>query len=902
MDYKVGARWMKKYYVILKRYLSLSPTAVASLLFIVVFFFSSRNFHNKLVHDGFSQDALLYASLVHRQFLSDMQLADPMLLQILSNVGIKGSCSRLEKQFVVRRDLLRVFAIDSNNNLVSTCGTHINQEDTISSYVKLFAKKHFSNTSKLVTDIFIEGVPIFPQSSYFLAYYPKFYDDKYVGTLAFLYQSHNFFSDIVPLHIGTQSCIEIMDSTDSKVLAASKGCSVIVTKGKGSSTSRYERMTTIRDNRHVFDFRVIGMEPSYSSLENYIRLSTWIILIISVIFLLFYRGKSYYIETQRRDLLGLSLAALCVFDREFRFCRVNEIFTSYAGSMLHVIGQELIQFVSQDCHDLVQEKLAKILSGSVKQVFFEAEFIFNNYSDSSSDSSPTDGNKYWLVWEIHDSSDGEYFTAIAQDITAHKKIQRALLKEKAFRQAIGDSMITGVQVTDMDGMVTYVNHAFSTMTGYSVGECLNTHLPFPYELNKGRFLLEDFIKEGCDKSNFGSGLEVQVMKKDGTDFEAHLYVSPLTDQNKNTFGWIFSVIDVTEKNRVRRILENNHQQFTTVINSLEAAVCVFDQLQLRVLFYNAYYHKNFGSSPDMHLQLCRSVPKAARSGSDQYASAEVYVEKLHRWFEVRVRLIPWVDGRQHVVMSVSTDITKRKIAEQLYQQQQEKVQQTSHLITMGEMASSLSHELNQPLTAISNYSTGSISRLESGMMSLDEVLKVMRKNAFQADRAGRIIRSIRDFVKKNEPRFFLCNMNELLAEAVEFAEVDASKRNISIELVIDSQLPPISVDPILIQQVLINFIKNAVDAMQDSTERVIKIEAIVRDEVLEVSVTDRGHGIDPEAMDKLFAPFFTTKTEGMGMGLNICRSIIEYHKGRLWAESNPEGGSIFRFTLPCVID
>ncbi|CUT18213.1 MULTISPECIES: PAS domain S-box protein [Candidatus Ichthyocystis] len=898
MDHKVITRWMKKYSVVLKRYFSLSPTAAASLLFIIVFFFSSKNFHDKLEHDNFSQDALLYASLIHRQFLSDMEFADPMLLQFLSNVGSRGSCSRLEKQFSMRRDLLKIFAIDANNSLVSACGTHINQEDIVSASVKSFAEKNFSNTSKgsFVADIFIEGMPIFPESSYFVAYYPKFYDGKYVGALAFLYQSHNFFSDIVPLHIGTQSCIEIMDSSDSKVLASSKGCSVIVTKG-GSNPYRYERVTTIRDNRHVFDFRVIGVEPSYSSLENYIRLSTWMILIISVIFLLFYRSKSHYIQTQRRDLLGLSLAALCVFDREFRFCRVNEIFTSYAGSMLHVIGQELTKFVSPECYDLVEEKLNKILSGSVKRVFFEAEFVFNNSSDGS-----TDGDRYWLVWEIHDSSDGEYFTAIAQDITAHKKIQRALIKEKAFRQAIGDSMITGVQVTDMNGTVTYVNHAFSSMTGYSVSECLNTYLPFPYELNKVGFLLEDFIKEGCDKSRFGSGLEVRVMKKDGTDFEAHLYVSPLTDQNKNTFGWIFSVIDVTEKNRVRRILENNHQQFTTVINSLEAAVCVFDQLQLRVLFYNAYYHKNFGSSPDMHLQLCRSVPKASRSGSDQYASAEVYVESLQRWFEVRVRLIPWVDGRQPVVMSVSTDITKRKIAEQLYQQQQEKVQQTSHLITMGEMASSLSHELNQPLTAISNYSTGSIARLESGMMNLDEVLKVMRKNAFQADRAGRIIRSIRDFVKKNEPRFFLCNMNELLAEAVEFAEVDASKRNISIELVVDSQLPPISVDPILIQQVLINFIKNAVDAMQDSIDRVIRIEALVRDEVLEVSVFDRGHGINPDAMDKLFAPFFTTKTEGMGMGLNICRSIVEYHKGRLWAESNPGGGSIFRFTLPCVID
>ncbi|WP_176695662.1 PAS domain S-box protein [Candidatus Ichthyocystis sparus] len=883
-----------------RRYLRLSPASAASLSFVFLFLVASENFHRKMVDGRLDRDALIYTSMVHRQLLNDQKLSYSIFSNTnettSANSTNEGMCKRIEMQFVLRSDLLRIIELDKNNKTFLSCGPFSQHKSEIENKISDFSEKNSRVIRKPGTSIVMGRIENFPESYYFVVYYPHFDSGNYVGTSAFLYHTQNFFSEIISPYINNRACIKIISDFDNYVLAASSNCSISV--GRKNTSFPYERITTVKDNEQSINVLVKEQEITYFLREDYVRLSIWLMLFIILSVSLFYRGKSKYIESQKQDILSLSMAALCVFDKDFRFRQVNEIFTSYAGSILQVIGQKLIQFVSEEYKELVADKLSKISSGPVSRVFFEAEFIFKNPSDSED----TYNDTYWLVWEIHRSSCGEYFTAIAQDLTAHKKIAKALQKEKAFGQAIGDSMITGVQVTDMKCTVTYVNPAFSAMTGYSRKECLGTSLPFPYEITQGQFSLEEFINEGCNKSSFGNSLEVRVIRKDGTSFEAHLYVSPLTDQNKKTFGWIVSVIDVTEKNRVRRILESSHQQFTTVVNSLEAAVCVFDHLKPKVLFYNAYYYKNFGSSPDMHLQLSRGIPKAARSGSDQCASGEVYLEQLQRWFEVRVRLIPWVDGNKNVVMSVSTDITKRKTAEQLYQQQQEKVQQTSHLITMGEMASSLSHELNQPLTAISNYSTGSISRLESGTMSLEEVLKVLRKTAFQAERAGRIIRSIRDFVKKNEPRFFLCNMSELLAEAVEFTEVDASKKNISIDLLIDGSLPRISVDPILIQQVLINLIKNASDAMQDSTDRVIRVIATSHDEVLEISVIDKGHGINPDIVDKLFAPFFTTKTEGMGMGLNICRSIIEYHKGRLWAENNPGGGSTFRFTLPCVIE
>jgi len=270
-----------------------------------------------------------------------------------------------------------------------------------------------------------------------------------------------------------------------------------------------------------------------------------------------------------------------------------------------------------------------------------------------------------------------------------------------------------------------------------------------------------------------------------------------------------------------------------------------------------------------------------------------------RWFHVRERATRWVDGRV-VRMAVATDITDRKTVEELNRQQEERLQRTSRLITMGEMASTLAHELNQPLSAIANYSSGCVNRLQSGRYKPEELLVAMQKAAHQADRAGKIIRRIRDFVRKSEPQRGAVRLSDIVEDALGFAEIDARKHGARIDNRITPDLPPIFADRIMIEQVVLNLVKNGIESMKDSEEdrRVLTVTARVAEHTIEVSVLDHGHGISAEDREKLFNAFYTTKSDGMGMGLNICRSIIEFHNGRLWVDSNPEGGSIFRFTLP----
>lgn len=271
-------------------------------------------------------------------------------------------------------------------------------------------------------------------------------------------------------------------------------------------------------------------------------------------------------------------------------------------------------------------------------------------------------------------------------------------------------------------------------------------------------------------------------------------------------------------------------------------------------------------------------------------------------FDALIYEAPLIDaeGRHTGWMGSVLDVTERKRAEELARQQQDKLQFTARLVTMGEMASTLAHELNQPLSAIASYTTGCINRLDAGDLPRNELREALGKLAAQAQRAGRVIRRVYDFVRRSEPQRAPCDINEIVEDAIGLVEADARKRGMRIVQEISENLPGILADRVMIEQVLLNLMRNGMDAMHatPSDRKQLIVSTSLVDKSLLVSVADHGSGIAQEAAAHLFEPFFSTKPEGMGMGLNICRSIIEFHKGRMWVDANPEGGTIFRFTLP----
>jgi two-component system sensor histidine kinase DctS len=258
------------------------------------------------------------------------------------------------------------------------------------------------------------------------------------------------------------------------------------------------------------------------------------------------------------------------------------------------------------------------------------------------------------------------------------------------------------------------------------------------------------------------------------------------------------------------------------------------------------------------------------------------------------------EGRHTGWMGSMLDITEQKRARELARQQEERLQATSRLITMGEMASTLAHELNQPLAAITSYNSGCLNRLADGEADVHELKEIHDRIARQARRAGEIIRRVHDFVRRSEPKREPLDLNTVIREAVGLLEADTRKRRMRVETALAERLPEIAADPVMIEQVIVNLARNGMDAMADNPRerRTIRITTSEEGGHLIVRVADQGPGIAPETARRLFEPFFSTKSEGMGMGLNICRSIAELHHGRLGFEANPEGGTIFILSLP----
>lgn len=271
-------------------------------------------------------------------------------------------------------------------------------------------------------------------------------------------------------------------------------------------------------------------------------------------------------------------------------------------------------------------------------------------------------------------------------------------------------------------------------------------------------------------------------------------------------------------------------------------------------------------------------------------------------FDALIFEAPLIDaqGRQTGWMGSVLDVSARKRAEEMLRQQQERLQFTARLVTVGETASTLAHELNQPLSAIASYSTGCLNLIESGQADPQALAPALRKLGDQARHAGQIIRRVHDFVRRAEPKRAPCDLNAVIDDALGLIEAHARQRGVRIRTELAAALPAVDADAVMIEQVVVNLLRNGIDAMRDTPvdRRWLSVSSVADEAGVTVGVDDLGGGIGAEVAAHLFTPFFTTKDEGMGMGLNICRSIIELHAGRLWFEANVPAGTRFRFTLP----
>jgi two-component system sensor kinase FixL len=356
----------------------------------------------------------------------------------------------------------------------------------------------------------------------------------------------------------------------------------------------------------------------------------------------------------------------------------------------------------------------------------------------------------------------------------------------------------------------------------------------------------------------------------------------------------------------------------SILDTVPEAMIVIDEFGI-IQYFSSAAERLFGiqAADTIGLNVKVLMPEPYRSNHDDYinrykTTRERRIIGIGRvvvgqrqdgsTFPMELAVGEMKSGARRFFTGFIRDLTERQQTEARLQELQSELVHISRLTAMGEMASTLAHELNQPLSAISNYLKGSVRMLEGARDKRSVIMRdALDKAADQAMRAGQIIRRLRDFVARGETERRAESVTKLVEEASALSLVGAKDRGVRVRFTFDPAVDLVLADRVQVQQVLLNLIRNAMDAMESAPVREMVVAVAPFEEgQVKVSVADSGSGIAPEITGQLFQPFITTKRQGMGVGLSISRTIVEAHGGRIWVEANPGGGTIFNFTLAAV--
>ena len=377
-------------------------------------------------------------------------------------------------------------------------------------------------------------------------------------------------------------------------------------------------------------------------------------------------------------------------------------------------------------------------------------------------------------------------------------------------------------------------------------------------------------------------------------------------------------LDIDEEKQVEEALRTRETHLRSILQTIPDAMIVIDGHGIIQLFSSAA-ERLFGWSEHEAIGQNVSImmPEPDRSRHDSYiaryrTTGDPHIIGIGRivtgkrrdgtTFPMHLSIGEMQSGGEPYFTGFVRDLTEHQQTQARLQELQSELVHVSRLTAMGEMASALAHELNQPLAAISNYMKGS-QRLLAGSTdpNAPKIESALDRAAEQALRAGQIIRRLRDFVSRGESEKRVESLSKLIEEAGALGLAGAREQNVQLRFNLDPDADLVLADRVQIQQVLVNLFRNALEAMAQSPRRELVVaNSRVADDMIEVEVSDTGSGFQGDVASNLFQTFFTTKETGMGVGLSISRSIIEAHGGRMWAESNATGGATFRFTLPAA--
>lgn len=472
----------------------------------------------------------------------------------------------------------------------------------------------------------------------------------------------------------------------------------------------------------------------------------------------------------------------------------------------------------------------------------------------------------------------------------------------------------GFFVLDTSGYVTLWSAGFEIMSGWIEKDVRGQHIAFlyPHDETEGGDPAEELSRAlTAGKIEY----EAWRVRRDGSEFLARTTLTALHDEFGAPMGFGGICRDITDEAATERAVQEREEHLQSILDTVPDAMIVIDE-QGRITSFSAAAERLFGYTEQELLgqNVSCLMPSPDRDRHDGY------LDHYHKTGERRIIAIGRIvagqkrdgttfpmelsvgEARAHgrqLFTGFIRDLTARERDELRLKELQSELIHVSRLSAMGTMASTLAHELNQPLTAVANYLEACRDLLIDGSdNSIEIVREAMEEAAKEALRAGNIVRRLRDFVAHGETEKHIEDLQQLIENASALALVGSRERGVRAILKLDPAATPVLVDGVQIQQVLINLIRNAIEAMAGSAVRDLVVSTeMMSGGVILVSIADTGPGIAPGILPQLFEAFVSSKADGMGLGLSICRTIIEAHGGRIWAEAVPNGGTVFHFTL-----
>ncbi len=484
-------------------------------------------------------------------------------------------------------------------------------------------------------------------------------------------------------------------------------------------------------------------------------------------------------------------------------------------------------------------------------------------------------------------------------------------------QALLDATVDAVILIDHKGIMQVFNHAAVRMFGYSAEETLGRNVSMlmtERDRDQHDAYISRYLRTGVAHI-IGIGREVQARRKNGSVFSAFLSVGRIGADPPRFVGFLQ---DMTLRHQALQAAQRERERANRYLEAAQTMLVGLD-LDLRVTMINRKGCEVLGRNEASLLGTSwyeSAIPADQRAElAVQFGTLLEHHPRGPRHFECpvltrngAVRQVAWrcvvIEEPQGIASGIlcsGDDVTDGRRAEQDVREARERVMHVSRLATMGEMASGISHELNQPLAAITTYAQAGARLLDAADPDLGEARDVYHQIAAQALRAGEIIRRLRSLVRNRTSTRELTDLNAVIRELEPLARADARASDVRVLLELDPKLPRAQLDPIQMQQVVLNLLRNGIDAVQTLSpgQREVRIRTCTGPNgEVQILVLDNGAGIPEELRDQLFTPFMTTKPHGTGLGLAISRSIVEAHRGRLDFEPNQPRGAIFTVTLP----